>query len=463
MSDETAAGSTADASRGIRPIELTTQELSSVERYRQLRQTSVLVILFTELTERRGERYALDLLKQHDGILVKAIEEDNGGLVVKHIGDSVMAVFSEPSTAVERALRIQERIRAFNEGNPDGDALGVRVGLHMGQVAVENQTQIDLFGRHVNRASRVEGLADAGQIYLTYSVFDSARGWMASGKAGSLAWKFHGNWMLKGIKEPVAIYEVVDTRFAGPRPPVAGTRKGTVRPLAALLAGLGILVAGAAIAFGVMRFQRTEVWFERWNDIDTFVVEQGKKEKLVLDGDSTRERRKSITHLLPGRHLLLQDVHFQVKNWAEVEIKRGTNVVEGRQLRAAWLPDLEKRLDWQPDARSVNGHEEFAYPLFGADGKRTDTTAVLDLSISGVENPADRNRMAFTVEWKVVVNGNTVSASSYLADIDTRSEQTVHHEQILHEDANVYWFMRFYAGYRSLDATVGAAYIEYKD
>ncbi len=240
MSDESTA-----AAIGTRPIELTSTELSSVERYRQLRQTSVLVILFTdikgftEITERRGERHALELLKRHDEIMVKAIEEDNGGLVVKHIGDSVMAVFSEPSTAVERALRIQERIRAYNEGNPDADGLAVRIGLHMGQVAVENQTQLDLFGRHVNRASRVEGLADAGQIYLTYPVFDSARGWLASGKGGveprlgggSLAWKSHGNWQLKGIKEPVAIYEVVDTRHAQPRPPKAGRRRRAFPPL----------------------------------------------------------------------------------------------------------------------------------------------------------------------------------------------------------------------------------------
>jgi class 3 adenylate cyclase len=469
MSEEIPAGGAAGAAGEIRPIELTSQELSSVERYRQLRQTSVLVILFTdlkgftELTERRGEHYALELLKRHDEILVKAIEEDNGGLVVKHIGDSVMAVFSEPSTAVERALRIQERIRAFNEGNPDGDELAVRIGLHMGQVAVENQTQLDLFGRHVNRASRVEGIADAGQIYLTYSVFDSARGWLASGKGGSLAWKNHGNWVLKGIKEPVAIYEVVDTRFAAPHPPTAGKRKGTVRPLVAVLAALAILVAGAAIAFGVTRFQRTEVWFDTWNELDTVIVQKGKKEKLILDGETGQERRKAITRLKPGRYLLLQDVHFQVLNWAEIEIKRGTNVVERKQLRAAWLPDLEKRLDWEPDGRSVSGHEEFAYPLFDADGKRMDTTAVVDLSIAGIENPADKRRMTFTIEWKVVLNGATISKSSYVADIDTEASETARHEQILYEDAQTYWFLKYYASYRSLDATLGAAYIEYKD
>ena len=216
MSDTAGAG---------RPIDLTNQELSSVEQYRRLRQTSVLVILFTDIkgftsfTERRGDRHALELLKHHDEILVATIEEDGGGLVVKHIGDSIMAVFSEPSTAVERALRIQERIRAYNAEHPDEEPLQVRIGLHMGQVAVENQTQLDLFGRHVNRASRVEGLADAGQIFLTYPVFDSARGWIATGAAGALKWKSHGTWMLKGITEPVVIYEVVDQRHAQPRRP----------------------------------------------------------------------------------------------------------------------------------------------------------------------------------------------------------------------------------------------------
>ena len=464
MSDETPA-----AVNGTRPIELTSQELSSVERYRQLRQTSVLVILFTdlkgftEITERRGERHALELLKRHDEILVKAIEEDNGGLVVKHIGDSVMAVFSEPSTAVERALRIQERIRAFNEGNPDDDGLAVRIGLHMGQVAVENQTQLDLFGlarepglaRRSSRRRRADlphlpglrqrpGLARLGQ------------GRRRAPPGGSLAWKSHGNWILKGIKEPVAIYEVLDTRHARPRPPKAGRRARAFPPL---WAGLAILAAGAAIAFGAMQIRRTQVWVETWPDIET-IVDQ--KEKLVLEGAPSDERRKVITRLRPGTHLLRQDIHWQVKNYMTVDIKPGKNVVENR-FQAAWVPYLEQRLDWEPDERSVNGHEEFAYPLYDAEGKRTDNTAAIDLTVSGVENPADKRRMTFTVEWKVTVNGGTASASSYVADIDTTSEDTVRHEQILLEDANLYWFMSFYASSTSLDATVGAAYLEYKD
>jgi class 3 adenylate cyclase len=457
MSDETSAATSA-----TRPIDLTTQELSSVERYRQLRQTSVLVILFTdikgftEITERRGERYALELLKRHDEILVKTIEEDGGGLVVKHIGDSVMAVFSEPSTAVERALRIQERVRAFNEEHPDADGFAVRIGLHMGQVAVENQTQLDLFGRHVNRASRVEGLADAGQIYLTYPVFDSARGWLASGKADSLAWKSHGTWLLKGIKEPVAIYEVVDTRHAQPRPPKAGRRSRAFPPLLAVAA---ILVAGAVIAFGAMQIRQTEVWVEKWPDIET-IVDQ--KEKLVLEGAPSDERRKVITRLRPGTHLLRQDIHWQVKNYMTVDIKRGKNVVNNA-FQAAWMPSLEQRLDWQPNLRRVSQRQEFSYPLYDAEGKRTDHAASIEVAVGAVENPSDRNRLTFTIEWTVVLDGQTISSMAYTSDIDTRTDETFRHDQVLWEDGQHYWYLRSYAAYRSVDAEVGAAYIEYKD
>ena len=63
----------------------------------------------------------------------------------------------------------------------------------------------------------------------------------------------------------------------------------------------------------------------------------------------------------------------------------------------------------------------------------------------------------FTMEC---IEGKTLRE---IARMQQTSEETVRHEQILLEDANLYWFMSFYASYTSLDATVGAAYIEYKD
>jgi len=139
-----------------------------VDEYRRLKNTAVLTIMFTdiqgftEFTERAGEARANEFRRRHDEILHNVVESGQAGRVIKHIGDAVMAVFSEPSRAVECALKIQEAIRQLDPGGEEKE-LRVRIGLHMGQVTIEDQVAPDVFGRHVNRASRVESLAPAGR------------------------------------------------------------------------------------------------------------------------------------------------------------------------------------------------------------------------------------------------------------------------------------------------------------
>src|ERR1035438_7630201 len=114
-------------------------ELNLVDRFRQSRNTSVLTIMFTDiqgftrLTEERGDAFSNEVRQTHDSLLVPIIERDGAGRVIKHIGDAVMAVFSEPSTAVARALDIQEGLRKLNASHPNLPPILVRIGLHMGQ------------------------------------------------------------------------------------------------------------------------------------------------------------------------------------------------------------------------------------------------------------------------------------------------------------------------------------------
>lgn len=445
------------------PLALNPQELSSIEQYRLRRQTSVLVILFTdlkgftEIAERGGDRAAVDLLREHDAIVVRAIEEGGAGLVVKHIGDSVMAVFSEPSTAVERALRIQAETEAFNAAHPEAEPLGIRIGLHMGQVAVENQTQFDLVGRHVNRASRVEALADAGQIYLTYPVFDSARGWLRSRAGRNIDWKLHGSYLLKGLEEPVAIYEVVDRLRQKPIAPKHARRKRRLLPV---WLALGVLALGAATLFAVTQYRRTEVYFQNWPAEPTRVDQ---KQLLALAGDRKQESRLAITPLPVGRHLLQQDINWQVKNYMEVEIQRGLNVV-APALEAVYLPSLERRLDFMPGRQEqVEAHREFAYPLYDRNNNRLNTTAALAVAVKGAVDPADPEGVVFTCTWRIVENGQEIGANTFELRSKAHEDNRVQKTIVLREDALHYWYLRTYTNRRSAELEVGAAYIEYKD
>ena len=145
-------------------VALTENDIEVIDQFRRTKSTAVLTILFTDikgftnLTEEKGEAYSNKIRHHHDNIIVPIIEREGGGRVIKHIGDAIMAVFSEPSTGVMRALEAQESLARFNSENPDIIDIEVRMGLHTGQVTTEDNVSSDIFGRHVNRAARVEGL-----------------------------------------------------------------------------------------------------------------------------------------------------------------------------------------------------------------------------------------------------------------------------------------------------------------
>ncbi len=133
-------------------------------------------ILFTDLKgstamyDRIGDLKAFALVNQHFECLSRAISR-NRGAIVKTIGDAVMASFETPADAVLAAREMLREIESFN--HEDGEReLVLKVGVHRGtSIAVTLNDRLDFFGQTVNIAARVQGLADADEIYLTDEVY----------------------------------------------------------------------------------------------------------------------------------------------------------------------------------------------------------------------------------------------------------------------------------------------------
>jgi hypothetical protein len=142
---------------------------------------------------------------------------------------------------VERALEIQRTLREHNAVAADGETIVVRIGMHMGQVAKDDTTSSDVFGRHVNRAARVESLTPPGHILVTRPIFDSAKGWV-DGKR--YAFVEHGEYKLKGIAEPADLVEPYEPAITKPRSPRIASWKERIKrwPLVPLLVIFGCVV-----------------------------------------------------------------------------------------------------------------------------------------------------------------------------------------------------------------------------
>ncbi len=123
----------------------------------------------TELYERIGDFKAYDLVRRHFTTLLDSVAA-NGGAVVKTIGDAIMASFAAPVPALRAAVAMNREIRAV--GKPED--LQLKIGLHAGPcIAVELNDRLDYFGRTVNIAARVQGVAGASEIICTEPIHAS--------------------------------------------------------------------------------------------------------------------------------------------------------------------------------------------------------------------------------------------------------------------------------------------------
>jgi class 3 adenylate cyclase len=123
----------------------------------------------TALYDQIGDPKAYFLVRQHFDTLGNAINHYEGA-TVKTIGDAVMAAFMNPLDAVHAALEMLREIVAFNHNI--SDKLVLKIGIHTGHsIVVTLNDRLDYFGQTVNIASRVQGLADAGEIYISEDVY----------------------------------------------------------------------------------------------------------------------------------------------------------------------------------------------------------------------------------------------------------------------------------------------------
>src|SRR5678815_3769416 len=87
---------------------------------------TAVTILFSDIRgstsyfEKHGDVAGMGMVQRHNDLLFPVIR-DNGGFVVKTIGDAIMARFSEPECAVRAAVGMQRVLAADNGPRTEED------------------------------------------------------------------------------------------------------------------------------------------------------------------------------------------------------------------------------------------------------------------------------------------------------------------------------------------------------
>jgi adenylate cyclase len=123
--------------------------------------------------------------------------KSGGGVVLRYVGDAILAEYSSVIAAIESAAFIQTDLQERNQGVPVGSQVKIRIGINLGEV-IEDRGEI--FGDGVNTAARLEGISEPGGLCISSFVHEQIKGKV------DIEFEDCGKESLKNIVEPVHVF-----------------------------------------------------------------------------------------------------------------------------------------------------------------------------------------------------------------------------------------------------------------
>ena len=205
------------------------------------------IVGFTRLSA-ENEPLALRLVEVLQTAATAAAGSHEGN-VVKFMGDGVLAEFVSTEGAAVGAMQLLLRFDRLTKSWPQGPHQ-LRLGMHLGDVAVAEDG--DIYGDGVNRASRLEGLAEPGRLLVSENVYRQLR------SRPDLILTDLGTRSVKGYDDPLRVYDAEPTEelarslLREAATPEAAAQ--TVRP------PRSVRPVAIGIAVGILTFVALGVW-----------------------------------------------------------------------------------------------------------------------------------------------------------------------------------------------------------
>lgn len=139
-------------------------------------------------------------VKRIERDLVEPSIREHHGRLIKTTGDGFLAIFDSPVEAVRASIVIQQNLVGRNASLPKHHWIEYRIGVNLGDVIIETD---DVYGDGVNIATRLEGIAEPGEVYISGGIYEQIKHKLVCG------YESLGDRKVKNITEPVRVYRVL--------------------------------------------------------------------------------------------------------------------------------------------------------------------------------------------------------------------------------------------------------------
>jgi adenylate cyclase len=146
------------------------------------------------------ETGALDALKAHTSTIVDPLAARYGGRIVKYMGDGFLAEFASVVNALQFAAGLQAEVAGQNAALPETKRMRFRIGINLSDVIADGD---DIYGDGVNMAVRLQGLAEAGGVCISDTVYQHVR------RHAIYQFEDVGERQLKHVAEPQRVYRLI--------------------------------------------------------------------------------------------------------------------------------------------------------------------------------------------------------------------------------------------------------------
>ena len=310
-------------------------------------QRSLAAIVFTDVVSfsarmQADEEATLRLLKR-DFDEMREICVQHHGSVLKTTGDGLLLYFSSAVQAVACALAMQRSFAEQLKKRPAAESLIHRLGIHLGDVFVNNQ---DVMGDGVNIAARLQAEAEPGGICISQTVYDVVRNKLA------LHVTRLGPRELKNISQAIPIYKLLleaqEMEGVEPEPlyeepvPARGFHPTKAQKILLVAALAGLVVLGLVFA--------TSLWSRQQRLKQQAQSSQAALNVLLADDPAAVHPARALANwrseLRDQRSRALDDYNF-------AELAQGLtdprSPVAGKpeaKVRAAALQRIQAMLSW---------------------------------------------------------------------------------------------------------------------